>query len=218
MIVARAGERGFTLLELLVAITLLGMLMAALFGALRLGARVWETGEERLDAGTRVQVVQDFLRQQLGQTVPISEIGGDAGSLQNLVFGGGSQGLRFVSLLPAHQGGGTALMELGLRPAATEGEPGDLVLRIRPLDLTGNGTADEPGELRILIDAVESLEISYFGSAQSGADPIWWQEWQAQRSLPSLVRVRLAFPEGDPRRWPELIVGLLVDLPPPFQL
>jgi prepilin-type N-terminal cleavage/methylation domain-containing protein len=70
----QAREAGFTLIELLVALTLLAVLMAALFGALRLGTRVWETGEARLDASTRVQVVQDFLRQQLSQTVPMTEI------------------------------------------------------------------------------------------------------------------------------------------------
>jgi prepilin-type N-terminal cleavage/methylation domain-containing protein len=37
-----AADAGLTLLELLVAITLLGLLMAALFGGLRLGARAWE--------------------------------------------------------------------------------------------------------------------------------------------------------------------------------
>ena len=66
MSTARAGQ-GFTLLELLVAITLLGLLMAALLGGLRLGARVWETGEDRLDASARIQVVQDFLRQRLAE-------------------------------------------------------------------------------------------------------------------------------------------------------
>jgi hypothetical protein len=28
--------------------------------------------------------------------------------------------------------------------------------------------------------------------------------------------MRVGFPQGDGRRWPELIVGLMVDLPPPF--
>ena len=41
------GERGFTLLELLIAMTLLGLLMLGLFGGLRLGARVWEAGDAR---------------------------------------------------------------------------------------------------------------------------------------------------------------------------
>ena len=55
-------------------------------------------------------------------------------------------------------------------------------------------------------------------SARPGAAPIWWQEWQGQRSLPALVRMRVGFPPDDGRRWPELIVGLMVDLPPPSQL
>jgi general secretion pathway protein J len=218
MTARHARQRGFTLLELLVAITLLGVLMAALFGALRLGARVWETGEARLDAGARLQVVQEFLRQQLGQTVPLTEITGDPGALPGMLFEGTSEDLRFVSLLSAHLGGGASLMELTLQPPARGGEPGDLVLRTRPLDLADDGPARPETEERVLIAAIESLEIAYFGAERPGAAPTWWQQWQGQPSLPALVRVRVGFPQGDRRRWPELIVGLMVDLPPPFQL
>jgi general secretion pathway protein J len=213
----RARQRGFTLLELLVAITLLGVLMAALFGALRLGARVWETGEDRLDASARVQVVQDFLRQQLGQTVPLTAITDDPRASGAMLFAGEREGLRFVSLLPAHLGGGASLLELALRQPASD-EPGDLVLRMRPLDLTGDRLAPAAMEERVLIAGIESLELAYFGAERPAAVPVWWQEWQDQRSLPSLVRMRVGFPQGDRRRWPELIVGLMVDLPPPFQL
>jgi general secretion pathway protein J len=193
------------------------VLMAALFGALRLGARVWETGEARLDASARVQVVQDFLRQQLGQTVPLTEISNDPRDPGAMLFEGARDGLRFVSLLPEHLGAGASLMELALRQPASDGERGDLVLRMRPLDLTGGEARSEPEE-RVLIAGIESLEVAYFGAGQPGEEPIWWQEWQGQRSLPSLVRMRIGFPPGDGRRWPELIVGLMIDLPPPFQL
>jgi general secretion pathway protein J len=217
MTAGHTRQGGFTLLELLVAITLLGVLMAALFGALRLGARVWETGEARLDASARLQVVQDFLRQQLGQTVPLTEITDDPGASPAMLFAGTSDGLRFVSLLPAHLGGGASLMELALRPPALGGEAGDLLLRIRPLQLTGDGPAPAEPEERVLIEAIESLEVAYFGAERDGAAPTWWQEWQDQRTLPALVRMRIGFPQGDRRRWPELVVGLMVDLPPPFQ-
>jgi general secretion pathway protein J len=218
MTAPHARQGGFTLLELLVAITLLGVLMAALFGSLRLGARVWETGEARLDASARVQVVQNFLRQQLGQTVPLTEVGDDARASPAMLFVGASDGLRFVSLLPAHLGGGVSLMELALRPSPAGGELDDLVLRMRPLDLTGDGAARSETEERILIEAIASLEVAYFGAERPGATPIWWQEWQGQWTLPALVRMRVGFPEGDRRRWPELIVGLMIDLPPAFQL
>jgi general secretion pathway protein J len=218
MTARHARQHGFTLLELLVAITLLGVLMAALFGALRLGARVWETGAARLDATARVQVVQDFLRQQLGQTVPLTEITDDPGASGVLLFAGASDGLRFVSLLPEHLGAGASLMELALRQPARAGEPGDLVLRMRPLDPSSDGPVPAEIEERVLIERIASLEVAYFGAGRADAAPVWWQEWQDQRSLPALVRMRVGFPQGDGRRWPELIVGLMVDLPLPYQL
>ncbi|MEM7021858.1 MAG: hypothetical protein AAF637_04610, partial [Pseudomonadota bacterium] len=71
-------------------------------------------------------------------------------------------------------------------------------------------------EERVLMEEVEALDLAYFGAARPNAEPIWWHEWQAQQTLPRLIRMKLQFPEGDGRRWPELIVGIRVDLPPAF--
>ena len=56
------GERGFTLLELLISMSLLGLLMLGLFGGLRLGARVWEAGDQQSADRIRVEAVQRFIR------------------------------------------------------------------------------------------------------------------------------------------------------------
>jgi general secretion pathway protein J len=214
----RARQAGFTLIELLVAITLLGVLMAALFGALRLGTRVWETGEAQLDASARVQVVQDFLRQQLGQTVPMAGLADSGRASGTMLFVGTSAWLRFVSMLPEHLGAGARILELALSEPARAGGPADLVIRIQPFDLTGNDESTSDDEERVLIEGIESLEIGYFGSPNPNAKAVWWQQWQDQRELPRLIRVRVGFPPGDRRIWPELIVALMVDLPPAFQL
>jgi len=210
-------QAGFTLLELLVAITLLGALMAALFGALRLGTRVWETGEAQLDASARTQVVQDFLRQQLGQTVPLIQFA-DRGRIDSMLFVGTSDWVRFVSMLPEHLGAGARLMELERRESTRSGGSADLVIRIQPLDPTENDGATADDEERVLIENIESLEINYFGSASPNAKAVWWQQWQDQRDLPRLIRIRVDFPPDDRRLWPELIIALMVDLPPVSQL
>jgi general secretion pathway protein J len=214
----QAREAGFTLIELLVALTLLAVLMAALFGALRLGTRVWETGEARLDASTRVQVVQDFLRQQLSQTVPMTEITNNPRISGAMLFTGASRELRFVSLLPGHLGAGVSLMELAARPRPRGGRSADLVIRIRPLDLTDDAGTQSETEERVLVEGIESIELAYFGAERAGTEPVWWQEWQDQRALPTLIRLRVGFAKDDHRRWPELLVSPMVDLPPPFQL
>ena len=110
----QAAAHGFTLLELLAAIMLLGLLMAVLFGGLRLGARVWETADARLDASTRIQIVQDFVRQRLAETLPLEALAPEQaqGSDFAPLFQGTAQTVRFAGLMPENLGAGLYLMEL----------------------------------------------------------------------------------------------------------
>ena len=147
--------------------------------------------------------------------MPLSEVTNDPRASGGLLFAGEEDWLRFVSPLPEHLGGGPWLMELGLSEPAQVGARGDLVLRWQPLDLTGDADATSPMVERVLIEAVERLEIAYFGSSVADQEPGWWRQWRHQRSLPTLIRLRVGFPDGDDRSWPELFVALMVDLAPP---
>ena len=211
----RARERGFTLLELLVAITLLGLLMAALFGGLRLGARVWETGESRLDAAARIHIVQDLLRQRLAQALPLEAVL-EEGEGYEPAFLGQVDGVRFATLLPDHLGGELVLMELVLAEAGPEGTA-DLVLRLRRLEPDAGIEGDVPPEERVLLERVESLELAYFGPFRQDEPPEWWEAWEGRAELPQLLLLQLRFAEDDPRRWPGLIVQPMIDQALTFQ-
>jgi general secretion pathway protein J len=214
---ARFRERGFTLLELLVAITLLGLLMAALFGGLRLGARVWETGETRLDAAARIQIVQDLVRQRLTQALPLETVLPEEGEDYRPLFLGQVDAVRFATLLPDHLGGELALMELALVDSGEAQGLGDLVLRLRRLEPDAEIERDAAPEERVLLERVESLELAYFGSLRQDELPEWWQTWEGQVELPQLVLMQLRFVEGDPRQWPGLIVHPMIDQALTFQ-
>lgn len=65
--VKRAPERqgGFTLLELIIALTVLGVIVTIVFGALRVGVRAWEKGEREIESRQRERIVLDRIAQQM---------------------------------------------------------------------------------------------------------------------------------------------------------
>jgi general secretion pathway protein J len=196
---------GFTLVEILVAITLLGLLMAALFGGVQLGVRAWETSEERLDESSRLTTVHGFLRDRLAQAYLLEELA--PGVAAGPAFAGEADRLSFITLMPEHLGGGFQRMVLAVTAAD---ERSDLAVTWWPAEV--DEAALDPDTLRrraLLVDVAE-LRLAYFGPVEGGQPPAWYEVW-AQPVLPQLVRVQLRFPDRDVRSWPELIVRPMID-------
>ena len=200
------GARGFTLLELLVAITLLGLLAAALLGGLRLGIRAWETSEQRLEATSQVTIVQDFLRERLVQAYPLQDYGD--GIERPLAFEGAAGRLSFVTLMPEHLGAGFHRMVVGL---VNRGGVADLALTWWPSELTmAAALTEEVVHERVLLTGIAGLEFAYLGALQPDQPPLWQAEWH-QAALPLLIRVRVGFAAADGRQWPDLFVHPAID-------
>ncbi|MEZ5931998.1 MAG: prepilin-type N-terminal cleavage/methylation domain-containing protein [Alphaproteobacteria bacterium] len=198
------SEAGFTLMELLVALTLMAMLMTAMLGGLRLGARVWEASGDRLEANDRLAAVRGFLRQRLEDASPASETDGEATSRP--LFQGEPSKLRLASSMPASLGQGLFLMELSLRSHEDGDGTKDLVLRWRSWPDIVDGV-----EERALLDDVAGLKLGYFSRAEGERVGRWRDSWPDQRLMPELVRIDLQFPANDPRRWQPLIVSPMID-------
>lgn len=212
---ARRGPaaEGFTLLEILVAVTLLGLLMAALFGGVRLGVRAWEASETRLDDDARLTAVQDFLRDRLTQAHETQESA--LNSQTQPSFLGEPDRLTFVTLMPEHLGAGFYHMVLALS-AATGGT--DLALTWWPSEAGGDAGAETAARAparhavrsRALLARVAGLHLAYFGAVADDQPPAWSEVW-SQPGLPLLVRVQLRFADRDARSWPDLIVRPMID-------
>ena len=125
------AERGFTLLEILVAVTLLGLLMTALLGGVRLGVRAWETSGSRLDEDARLGAVQDFMRERLTQARLFEASAAAIGT--SPPFRGELDRLSFVTLMPDHLGAGFQRMILAL--SKTHDGAADLSVEWWPADL-----------------------------------------------------------------------------------
>jgi len=191
---------GFTLLELLVALAVLGFLVVGLTQGVRAGLTMWgaqtrrvaETGE--LDAGARVLRT---LLSGISEPAPGTAGRGASGALK---LEGRSDSLTFVGDLP------TGLGTTRRANITLELVHDRLVLRWTPHrhELT-NAPEPEPVETE-LIRGVVQVEFAYWGAPAADQAAGWQTQW-ASLALPELIRVRLAFAKDDRRRWPDLITA-----------
>ena len=63
-------EDGFTLLELIVTLTILTFILVLAFGAFRLGTKAWETGGERMDFFYRMKYLVDLMEKEISSIHP----------------------------------------------------------------------------------------------------------------------------------------------------
>jgi len=196
---------GFTLMELLVALTLLAILMTAMLGGLRLGARVWEASGSRLDDADQVLAVRRFLQQHLEDAIPI--VGTDQEGTDQPAFIGKAESLRLATSMPISLGQGLFLLDLTIRPSEDESGGRDLVLGW--IEIAAE-LADDRAE-RMILDDVAGMTIAYYARSDEDPSGRWCPSWRGQDLLPELIRVDLQFPLGDRRRWQPLIVSPMVD-------
>lgn len=215
MIASRTRSWGFTLLELLVAMTLLALLSGLLFGGLSFGVRVWEKGDAELEKLAELQIAQSLVRRVISRALS-SELaedeGQDAGTLLGTV-----DGLRLVGPAPAQSLPG-GIYQLSLRLDEAQ-EKRRLVMGwrlLRPRDEDSETDEDEKDKeenIVVLVDDVAEVTFAYFGVADQDAGPEWWDRWENVPGLPQLVHIEITFNDGDTRIWPELTVAPMIAAP-----
>jgi general secretion pathway protein J len=187
------SARGATLFETLVGLVVLGLVATLGLSSLGLVGRAGAAAAA--DAGA-LAAVHDLLRLRVLSALPLASEG-PSGQLA-VLFEGEAERLAFVAPLPARFGTfGPALLELSVLDGA-------LRLRWRPLAGAAGG---EGAEGRVLLDGVAGLRLRYFGAPRPGDAPAWRNAWTDAGALPGAVELVLALKDGDPRRWPPLIVA-----------
>ncbi len=191
---------GFTLLEIMVALAVLGLLMVALAQGVRAGLALWRAQTFRLDRVAELDAGERLLRNLFSSIPPplAARFAGENGAGTGLE--GSADRVSFTGELPT--GLGTtrrARMVLELR-----GRRLVLIWTPQPHEVPA-GPPPRPTETELL-GGVERLDLAYWGTLVPNRPAAWQTEWKGAL-LPQLIRVRLVFAKGDPRHWPDLIVA-----------
>ena len=200
------AAHGFTMIELMIALVLLALMSAVLFGSLNLAGRSSDAGTAKAEASSGMRLASEYLRTQLAAQHPqrmrkIQEF--------PLLFGGDADQLRYAAPLPGRVGlGGVWYYRLKLATVAGRQKPSLILERVIP-DVSAPDRPDfADAEHSVLADDVKELKLSYYGvNTGAGVDeaPTWRDQWDDPQLLPQLIRVDVTPEKGS--AWPTLVIA-----------
>lgn len=204
----RQAAAGFTLLELLVALGLLAMILAAAFGGLRFGAKSWEAGNVRAETAGEFRTTYRVLRQLLASSRPLTFADE---SEPEYVFEGRTDALRFVAPVPVGAGEAGAYA-IALFTTRDRGGT-DLHLGWRRFDGDEEDMGDtEPDDDIVLVRGARGIRLAYFGADGNARQPSWADRWEDPDRLPRLVRLTVDKPGPGGVPWPGLVLPIGADM------
>lgn len=199
---SRKQQAGFTLLEMMIAFSLLALLFLALFSSFNTIGRGWEAADRKLLKTEDTRLISEFLRNQLSQTIVV-QIKGENGPVY--AFEGTDHYVRYAApLQPLQNQGGIYLIELAV---GLDRDGRKLEMRYAPYrpDMDWDEALKEV-EPVLVYSGLGLVHFDYYAAESDKEDPRWESEWLEQPVYPLLMRVKI---EGkDHQIWPELVVDL----------
>lgn len=173
-------QSGFTLLETLVAMTLMSLLMLALFGGFRAGIASWQVAESHIDANEPQLLLNRMLYRHLTQLY-VPRGSRMSGSAPDPAFFGSADRIRYVAPLALSVDNKLYAIELASSPEGREG----VWIKYLPYDQL------EPEGFESTLAGLEYTQISDSLRVQFDyfVDDEWLDELDSGK-VPGLVRVR----------------------------
>ncbi|TVS11409.1 MAG: prepilin-type N-terminal cleavage/methylation domain-containing protein [Wenzhouxiangella sp.] len=198
---------GFTLIEVMLAITLVALIMAMAYGGFRASIRATTSGEQLIEETNRLRVTHQFVRTQLSQALALV-IEDEDSEDEPVRFEGEQQRVRFVAPMPGYLSyGGPYVQQFSLE----RGNDGlDLVFSFAML----NGYL--PGDLEdsdgvTLLEGLRGGGFFFLGMDEEDQTPFWADFWENPGDLPLAVGLNVDLDRDNGLAWPELVTPVRVD-------
>jgi len=198
-------ERGFTLVEVVIALTIVATLLVITFAGLRVGLAAWQRGDERGQALERARSVTQIITRTLGAAYPY-QVAAAGREPARVLFEGAADRVGFVTAAPPFPGAepvAFTAVTLGLSTGAAPGLA--LTQKVLP-----NDKPFDAGLVPVFVDgAVTGVRFRYLKNTTGE----WTNTWDAaaEKTLPLSIEVTLTILQaGRSVEQPPLIVSVPV--------
>lgn len=199
----RGAQRAFTLLEVLIALAIVGALLVIAFAGMRVAVAAWRQGEDRAEAHQHVRGVALSLARTVGGAYPYSAPRGEAPEAV-LLFFGDEKRLELVTQSPPFPGDVPVAFAAVVIAVGDDDERPGLVIRQRVMP---NRNPFSDAAVVFHDPSVTSLTLKYLDESGS-----WRDTWDGQDKVPPrAVRITLGTTiDGRKETLPPLTVSLRV--------
>lgn len=197
----RTKAWGFTLVEVMITLTILGFILLMIFGVFRLGLSAWEKGEALKDDYQRVRITSQMISRQVKSIVPY-KIKTRKAEGDYLAFEGKARSVKFVSALPLKVSQSQGLVYVIYEFQKNEKENGALLLyeqRVLNRDFMNETPREESGVL--LMEHLAEVRFEYYREEDPQKNQMaeWVEEWNTQEKgeLPRAMRITFVSQKGE---------------------
>ena len=195
-------QQGFTLLEIMIVLSLLGVLLTLVGGALLGANRAVLKAQRYTTSLDEMRAAQQFLRTAISEALPLDVTEDD--SQTPGFFVGAAQRLQFVATLPGVLGGGIQRFTLQLIGS-------DLQVVFAQFESTAQVSVPASrSEPQVLLKHVQALHWSYRGVSPKGQATGWINAWPWTKRLPYAVRIDATV--SGPVPWVSQVIALRLNL------
>lgn len=187
-------QQGFTLLEMMISVTLVALMAVALWGTFRVAIGGWLRGTQMIDANQRHRSVMDLVKKQMASTYWATPTDGERQELPEgvppVLFEGTDDGVRFVSLnaLNFEEHPGLTLVSYSV---AEDGVGGYSLVEHEQKYL-GPGPTQEASSAAaptVILENLSGCTFQYFDPEEDGNAGRWVDQWNGEdsRRLPTAI-------------------------------
>lgn len=191
---------GFTLIEVIVTLTVFGFILLIIFGAFRLGLSAWERGESTREEYQKVRTINQLISRQIKSIVPY-KIKTKKAEGDYLAFEGKTDSLKFVSAFPIRNKQPEGFVYAIYEFKEGEKEGGSLILyeqRALNKDFFEETPKEESGVA--LFEGISKVQFEYYreGDPEKNRTEEWVKEWNAkeEKELPKALRLIITYKNG----------------------
>ncbi|MDX1568905.1 MAG: prepilin-type N-terminal cleavage/methylation domain-containing protein [Xanthomonadales bacterium] len=204
-------QSGFTLVEMLLAMTLVALILGMAYSGLRTSAKAVERGDDLLDRSNRLRIVHQFVRAQLRSVMPL-QIPPENDFDEEILtyFEGDESSLHFAGPMPGYLSNGGPHEQ---RLYFDRGPDGNLELLFdhAPLLRDEEWPEQEEREPVVLLSGIREGHFEYLALDEEGEPDEWQAEWEEPTTIPLMVRIAVEMEPFTRQTWPVLEVRPVLD-------